>query len=147
MKSSRSWTWTLTAAGLLQIGLAIAHYGLPTMFDWSSGITGGVAPQLRWVLFLFNFSWSTVILGVGALMLYAARLNTTVPFARRFVLMAMLFWIAHGSYMVAEPMPLPGRLAWLQAPLLAFPVTLVALLGASLFTTRQSRTHFARVGI
>ena len=50
MKSRRSWTWTLTAAGLLQISLAIAHFGLPTMFDWSSSVGDSLPPLQQWAL-------------------------------------------------------------------------------------------------
>jgi hypothetical protein len=145
MKSRRSWTWTLTAAGLLQISVAIAHFGLPTMFDWSSSVGDSLPPLLRWALFLFNFSWSTIVLGIGALTIYAAKLSSNAPLARAMILMLALFWSAHASYVVFEPMPLPVRLAWVQAPVVAFPVTLIALLAVALLTTKRSDEFAATV--
>jgi hypothetical protein len=40
--------------------------------------------------------------------------------------------------MVVEPMPVPPRLAWIQGPIVAFPATLVVLIGAALLSTKQS---------
>jgi hypothetical protein len=54
MKSSRFWTWTLVAAGFLQIGMAIAHFGL--QYEWRGVDGGSLAPQLRWALFAQTFS-------------------------------------------------------------------------------------------
>src|SRR3954469_19975845 len=107
MKTGRAWTWTLTVAGLLQISLAVAHFGLPTMFDWSHSVGDDLSPLLRWALFLLNFSWSTIGLGVGGLTIYAARLNSNAPLARAMLLMLALFWSAHACYMAFAPMPLP----------------------------------------
>ena len=65
MKASKAWTWALTAAGLLQIGMALAHFGL--QYEWRGVDGGSFPPQLRWALFALNFSWSTLVLLLGGL--------------------------------------------------------------------------------
>ena len=121
MNASRSWTWALTAAGVLQIGMAIAHFGL--QYEWR-GVDGGSFPaQLRWALFALNFSWSTLVLLVGGLTVYAGRLDPRAASVRVLVLIVAVFWTVHGIYMVVEPMPVPPRLAWIQGPIVAFPAT------------------------
>ena len=134
MRTSKSWTWALTAAGLLQIGMAMAHFGL--QYEWR-GVDGGSLPaQLRWALFALNFSWSTLVLLVGGLTIYAGRLDPTAAFTRGMVLIVSGFWTIHGIYMVVEPMPVPQRLAWIQAPIVAFPMTLIMLHDVALLSTR-----------
>src|SRR5262245_51593067 len=135
MNASRSWTWTLTAAGVLQIGMAIAHFGL--QYEWR-GVDGGSLPaQLRWALFALNFSWSTLVLLLGGLVIYAGRRDPNAASVRVLVLVVGVFWAVHGIYMVAEPMPVPPRLAWIQAPIVAFPATLILLLGVALLSTKR----------
>ena len=137
MRASKAWTWTLTAAGLLQIGMAIAHFGLPTIFEWSS-VRGGLLPPITlWALLALNFSWSTLVLLVGGLTIYAARLHPTTELVRTLVLIVAVFWTTHGVYMVVEPMPVPQRLAWIQGPIVAFPATLIVLLGIALLSTKR----------
>ncbi len=138
MRASKSWTWALTAAGLLQIGMAIAHFGLPTVFQWSSVSGGNLPPILSWALFALNFSWSTLVLLVGGLTIYVGRLDPRAASVRALVLIVAVFWTIHGIYMVVEPMPVPPRLAWIQGPIVAFPATLVVLIGAALLSTKQS---------
>ena len=139
MTASKAWTWTLTAAGLLQIGLAIAHFGLPTIFEWSS-VRGGLLPPVTlWALLALNFSWSTLVLLVGSLTVYAARLHPTTELVRTLVLIVAVFWTIHGVYMVVEPMPVPQRLAWIQGPIVAFPATLILLNAVALLSTRTGR--------
>jgi hypothetical protein len=136
MKSSRSWTLTLMAAGVLQIGMAVAHFGL--QYEWR-GVDGGSFPaQLRWALFALNFSWSTLVLLVGGLTIYSGRLDPRAASVRALVLIVAVFWTIHGIYMVVEPMPVPPRLAWIQAPIVTFPAMLVLLHGLALFSTKRS---------
>jgi hypothetical protein len=136
MNASRSWTWALTAAGVLEIGMAIAHFGL--QYEWR-GVDGGSFPaQLRWALFALNFSWSTLVLLVGGLTVYAGRLDPRAASVRVLVLIVAVFWTAHGIYVVVEPMPVPPRLAWIQGPIVAFPATLILLQGIALVSTRRS---------
>jgi hypothetical protein len=136
MTESRSWTWTLTTAGLLQIGMAIAHFGL--QYEWRGVDGGSLPPQLLWALFALNFSWSTLVLLVGGLTAYAGRLDPRAASARALVLVMAVFWTVHGIYMVVEPMPVPPRLAWIQGPIVAFPATLILLQGFALLSTRRS---------
>jgi hypothetical protein len=136
MNASRSWTWALTAAGVLEIGMAIAHFGL--QYEWR-GVDGGSFPaQLRWALFALNFSWSTLVLLVGGLTVYAGRLDPRAASVRVLVLIVAVFWTVHGIYMVVEPMPVPPRLAWIQGPIVAFPAMLILLQGVALVSTRRS---------
>jgi len=144
MRASKAWTWTLTAAGLLQIGMAIAHFGL--QYEWRGVDGGSLPPQLRWALFALNFSWSTLVLLVGGLFVNAARLNPRTELVRTLVLIVAVFWTIHGVYMVVEPMPVPQRLAWIQGPIVAFPATLVALLGIALLSTKRSSRPAASIG-
>lgn len=137
MKASKAWTWALTAAGLLQIGMALAHFGL--QYEWRGVDSGSLPPQLRWALFALNFSWSTLVLLLGGLTVYAARLNPRTDLVRMLVLIVAVFWTIHGVYMVVEPMPVPQRLAWIRAPIVAFPATVILLLGFTLLSTREDR--------
>jgi|SRR6185503_611897 len=137
MKVDKAWTWALTAAGFLQVGMAIAHFGL--QYEWRGVDGGSFPPQLRWALFALNFSWSTLVLLLGGLTVYAARLHPTTELVRTLVLIVAVFWTIHGVYMVVEPMPVPQRLAWIQGPIVAFPATVILLLGVSLLSTRTAR--------
>jgi hypothetical protein len=141
MTASKPWTWTLTAAGLLQIGMALAHFGL--QYEWR-GVDGGSLPaQLRWALFALNFSWSTLVLLVGGLTIYAGRLDPRAASVRTLVLIVAVFWTIHGIYMVVEPMPVPPRLAWIQGPIVAFPATVILLHALALLSTKRSATATA----
>lgn len=131
---TRLWTWPLTASGLLQCGMMAAHIGL--QYEWRGVDPGGFPPQLVWALFALNFSWTFLMGGVGALMIYTARLHPHAALVRATVLVGAIFWTVHGLYMVLEPIPLPARLAWLQGPIVTFPITLVVLQGIALFATR-----------
>jgi hypothetical protein len=135
MNASKLWTWTLTAAGILQIGMAIAHFGL--QYEWR-GVDGGSLPsQLLWALLALNFSWSTLVLLIGGLTIYAGRLDPRAASIRALVLIVAVFWTIHGIYMVVEPMPVPPRLAWIEAPIVAFPATLILLHAIALRSTRR----------
>ena len=136
MKPTKAWMWALTAAGLLQIGMALAHFSL--QYEWR-GIDGGSLPaQLRWALFALNFSWSTLVLLVGGLTIYAGRLDPTDAATRTLVLIVAMFWTIDGIYTVVEPMPVPPRLAWIQGPIVAFPATLILLHTLALLSTKRT---------
>jgi hypothetical protein len=143
MRATKAWTWTLTAAGLLQIGMAIAHFGL--QYEWRGVDGGSLPPQLRWALFALNFSWSTLVLLVGGLTIYAGRRDPGAASVRALILVVGVFWTIHGIYMVVEPMPVPPRLAWIQGPVVAFPATLIVLHGVALLSTRRTRITTATV--
>jgi hypothetical protein len=137
MNASRSWVWTLTPAGLLQIGMAIAHFALPTIFDWSSVSNGSLPPITLWALFALNFSWSMLVLLVGGLIIYAGRSDPKAASVRTLVLIVGVFWTVHGLYIVVEPMPVPPRLEWIQGPIVGVPATLILLHGVALLSTRR----------
>ena len=104
-----------------------------------AGVDGGsFPPQLRWALFALNFSWSTLVLFVGGLTIYAARLDPKAALVRALVVIVGVFWTIHGLYMVVEPMPVPSRLAWIQAPIVTFPATLIVLHGIALLSTKRT---------
>src|SRR5262245_25616026 len=135
MKASKAWAWTLTAAGVLQIGMAIAHFGL--QYEWR-GVDGGSFPaQLRWALLALNFSWSTLVLLLGGLTVYVSRLDPQATLVRSTIVIVAVFWTVHGIYMVVDPMPVPPRLAWIRGPIVAFPATLILLLGVALLSTKR----------
>ena len=136
--SKRLWLVPLAAAGVLEGGMALAHFGL--QYEWSLLRDFGSLPaHLAWALFALNFSWSVLLLAVSALVLYAASLGPGAgAFVRRFVFLVGLFWLIHGVYVLAVPMPLPQRLQWIQLPMAAFPVTIIALHWVPLFVYRTS---------
>ena len=138
MPSNRLWHVLLAAAGVLQAGMALAHFGLQD--EWSLLRDFGNLPaQLAWALFALNFSWGVLLLAISGLVLYAARLGPGAgAFVRRFVFLVGLFWLIHGVYVLAVPMPLPPRLQWIQLPMAAFPVTIIALHWVPLFVYRRS---------
>jgi hypothetical protein len=59
------------------------------------------------------------------------------------VFLVGLFWLIHGVYVLAVPMPLPPRLQWIQLPMAAFPVTIIALHWVPLFVYRTSSKIFS----
>lgn len=136
MTTSKVWKSALTAAGILQIGMAVAHFCL--QFEWR-GVDGGSLPaQLRWALFALNFSWSTLVLLIGGLTIYVGRRDSHAAMVRTLVLIIGVFWAIHGVYMVVEPMPVPQRLAWIQGPIVAFPATLILVLAVALLSTKRT---------
>jgi hypothetical protein len=130
------WFVALGLAGLLECGMAVAHFGL--QYEWYRfGDFRAWPAYLAWALFALNFSWSVLLLGVGGLVLYAARLTSDGAFMRTAVFVVGLFWAIHGLYVWLVPMPLPNRLLWLRVPLVVFPAVVVALHWAPLFATRS----------
>ena len=119
--------------------MALADLALPTVTGWSSRIGDSLPSQLRWALFALNFSWSAIILGVGVLMVYAARLHHDVPFVRATLFVVSLFWAVHGIYMTLFPMPVTERLAWIQGAIVAFPAAVIGLLWVALSATSAQR--------
>jgi hypothetical protein len=140
--SKRLWHVLLAAAGVLEGGMALAHFGL--QYEWSLLRDFGNLPaQLVWALFALNFSWGVLVLAISGLVLYAARLGPSAgAFVRRFVFLVGLFWLVHGVYVLAVPMPLPPRLQWIQWPMAAFPVTIIALHWVPLVVYRTSSKFF-----
>jgi hypothetical protein len=135
MKKQKLWLISLTVAAVLEGGMALAHFGL--QYEWSGFDFGTLPRQLAWALLALNFSWGVLVLGVGGLVLSAAR-STSSPtvFTRQFVFIVGLFWLIHGIYIWTVPMPLPPRLQWLTIVLGAFPVPLVLLHWIPLFAYR-----------
>jgi hypothetical protein len=134
--STRLWFVLLATAGVLEGGMALTHFGL--QYEWSLlRDFGSLPPQLGWALFALNFSWGVLLLVTSGLVLYAARLGPSAgAFVRRFVFAVGLFWLIHGLYVVAVPMPLPPRLSWIQLPMATFPLVVIALHWVPLFVSR-----------
>ena len=134
MRTSKVWVIGLGLAGILECGMAMAHFGL--QWEWRDvSDFGGLPNQLQWALFTLNFSWGVLLLGIGGLVLYAATLKSDGAFLRRSMFVIGLFWAIHGAYIWLEPMPLPDRLLWLRLPMAVFPATLVFLHWAALAGT------------
>jgi hypothetical protein len=126
-RSSRPWVVSLGLAGLNDCGMAAYHFFLPTHMGWSRGLDH-VPSSIVWALFALNFSWSLLVLLVGSLVLYAAKLGPGAgPFARRVVFTVGLFWLIHGAYTWINPLPMPAALAWLKSLLWAFPALRIFL--------------------
>jgi hypothetical protein len=139
MRSQRLWRMSLRVAGILQLGMVVAHLGL--QYEWAGFDFGPLPAQLAWALLALNFSWTILLLAVAGLVLYIARVGAGNPFARRFVFVVGLFWTVHGAYVWLEPMPLPPRLQWLAFVLAAFPATLILLHWIPLAATRHLAAH------
>jgi hypothetical protein len=106
--------------------MALAHFGL--QWEWHQIRDFGTLPsQLQWALFALNFSWSVLLLCIAALVLHVATRDGSNASDRRLILVVGVFWAIHGGYVALVPMPLPPSLSWLAAPLVVFPMTLVAL--------------------
>ncbi len=141
MKPPKAWSWPLRLAGLLLVGMSLAHFGL--QYEWRGVDAGNLPAQLRWALFALNFSWSTLVLLLGGLTIHAARLDPRAALVRALIVIMSVFWTVHGIYIVVVPMPVPARLAWIQAPIVAFPVMLILLHGIALLSTRRSHNAVA----
>jgi hypothetical protein len=140
MGNQRLWVVSLTIAGLLECGMAFAHFGL--QYEWSGFDFHALPAQLAWALFALNFSWGVLLLVVGVLVLFAARSNDGgSTFTRRFLFGVGLFWLIHGTYFWVVPMPLPERLLWLKYVLGAFPVPLIVLHWFPLAASRSTRNR------
>ena len=135
MRNRTLWVITLTMAGVLECTMALAHFGL--QYEWSGFDFGALPAQLAWALLALNFSWGVLLLAIGCLVVYAGQSgNATGVFTRKFVFIVGLFWLIHGMYVWAVPMPLPPRLLWLKYVLGAFPAPLIALHWVPLVATR-----------
>ncbi len=149
MNRSRAWVVLLGIAGLLECSMAIAHFGL--QWEWRGVDFTGIPAQLAWALFALNFSWAVLLLAVGSLVLYAAAGDSASAFVQRLMIVLGAFWAIHGAYITIIPMPLPERLSWLRAPLLAFPATLIALHWTAVVLARRSssreRLHYRPVSL
>jgi hypothetical protein len=109
MRSSPWWSIPVGIAGVLDLAMAIAHFGL--QWEWHQVTDfGNLPPQLQWALFALNFSWGVLLLGVGALVLSAAVRGSADAMARRLVLVVGAFWAVRGMYVALVPMPLPSQL-------------------------------------
>jgi hypothetical protein len=127
MRSSRLWLVSLGLAGICDCGMALYHSVLPYHMGWRRGLEG-VPDSITWALLALNFSWSLLVILVGSLVLYAAKIGPAGGnFARRTVFTVGLFWAIHGSYTWLNPLPLPGSLWWLRYALAAFPAVVVVL--------------------
>jgi hypothetical protein len=142
VQSRKLWSVLLTAAGVLEVGMALAHFGL--QYEWSLMRDFGTLPaHLVWALFALNFSWGVLLFAVSGLVFVAAKLGPSAgAFVRRFVFTVGLFWLIHGIYVVAVPMPLPPQLLWIQVPMAAFPLTIVALHWVPLLVSRTASRSF-----
>jgi hypothetical protein len=138
MRASAWWSIPVGIAGLLDLAMSIAHFGL--QWEWHQVTDfGNLRSQLQWALFALNFSWGVLLLAVGVLVLSAASRGSADIMARQIVLIVGTFWAIHGIYVALIPMPLPPQLSWLRAPLLAFPATLVVLHTTAFAATSSDR--------
>jgi hypothetical protein len=127
MRSPRLWIVLLVLAGIHDCGIALYHLVLPYQMSWRRGLEG-VADSLVWALFALNFSWSMLVLLVGSLVLYAAKLGPPGrSFVRRAVFTVGLFWGIHGTYTWLNPLPLPRSMVMLRYVLGLLPLLAVAL--------------------
>jgi hypothetical protein len=145
VRNQRLWRVSLVAAGVLEFGMVMAHFGL--QYEWTGFDFGPLPRQLAWALLALNFSWTVLLLAIVGLVLYAARIGPTNRFARKFVFIVGLFWAIHGAYVWLVPMALPERLAWLQFVLGAFPATLIALHWIPLVACRPARAESSPIAI
>ena len=127
MRNQRLWRILLGIAGVLEFGMVLAHFWLQD--QWTGFDFGSLPAQLAWALLALNFSWTVLLLAVSGLVIHAARVGPTNPFARRFVFAVGLFWAIHGAYVWLVPMPLPQRLSWLTFVLAAFPLPSLRFIG------------------
>ena len=127
MRSPRLWVVLLALAGIHDCGIALYHLVLPYHMSWRQGLEG-VADSLVWALFALDFSWSMLVLLVGSLVLFAAKLGPPGgAFMRRAVFTVGLFWGIHGAYTWLKPLPLPRSMMTLRYVLGLFPVVAVTL--------------------
>jgi hypothetical protein len=127
MRSPRLWLVLLVVAGIHDCGMALYHLVLPYHMSWREGLEG-VADSLVWALFALNFSWGMLVLLIGSLVLYAAKLGPPGgAFVRRTVFTVGLFWGIHGAYTWLNPLPLPRSMMALRYALRLFPVVVVTL--------------------
>src|SRR5437868_9342564 len=106
MRKASMWFISLLVAGILECGMAVAHFGL--QWEWSAVRDfGSLPPQLVWALFALNFSWGVLLLAVGGLVLYASMLESRDSFVRHSMFVIGAFWALHGAYVALLPMPLP----------------------------------------
>lgn len=144
LSSHRLWVVPLMIAGVLQGGMALAHFAL--QYEWSLlGDFGTLPLQLGWALFALNFSWGLLLLAISGLVIYAAVGPVGDTFVRGFIFSIGLFWLLHGVYVVSVPMPLPARLQWIRLPLVAFPALIVGLHWTPLWVTRTRGVSIRRV--
>ena len=145
MTNRTLWFVSLGLAGLLQCGLALFHFALPHVMDWghASGMET-LAERIVWALYILNFSWSLLVLVTGSVVAYAAFIGPPASRFTRHVLFAIgFFWAIHAGYQALHPMPLPGRLLWLQVMLPTLPAALTLLLWTPLALSGAER-HAAR---
>ena len=147
LSNHRLWVVLLTIGGVLQAGMALAHFGL--QYEWSLlGDFGNLPPQLGWALFALNFSWGLLLLAISGLVIYAARIGPDGgKFVRSFVFLIGLFWLLHGMYVVLVPMPLPTQLQWIRIPLVAFPVLIVGLHWTPIWVTRTQGVSMRPISV
>ena len=127
MKSRTLWSVSLGLAAFFDCSLALYHFVLPYHMDWQSGL-GNMPDSLVWALYGLNFSWSLLLLLVGALVFIVSRLGPTAgSFARWTIFAVGLFWLIHGAYTWLHPLPMPASLNWLKYALTAFPAVTAAL--------------------
>ncbi len=137
MNSTRIWTTCLKAAGLNSLAMAVPHFFLPAIFDWSSKLET-VHPIFPWALGVFNFSWSLMLLLTSVLVLRIAKKGPTASRQTRWIIGGLgVYWLIHGTYLIVVPPPMPTHLAWLNWVLMAFPLVVSTLHLAPLWLTRD----------
>src|SRR5262249_24968727 len=113
--SSSSWSKVLLViAALHDCAIGSYHFILPSQWHWGAGLQS-LPASLVWGIYTLNFSWSLLMLIVGAMILYAAVQDVRGNlFVRRVVFGVGLFWALHGAHLWLYPVPVPHSLLWLR---------------------------------
>lgn len=77
MRNQRLWLIFLATAGILECGMALAHFGL--QYEWAGFDFGDLPAQLAWALLALNFSWGVLLLAIGVLVVHVALHSGIAP--------------------------------------------------------------------
>ncbi len=139
MKSHKVWTACLLIAGLNCLAMAIVHFALPFMFDWSEKLAS-VHPIFPWALDIINFSWSLMLLLLTFLVIRIALKGPGKSLHETSLIVGLgIYWFIHAVYLFTSPPPMPPHLIWLRWILLAFPITVCSLHFFPVWYTRTKK--------
>jgi len=92
----------LLTAGVASSGMALFHFVLPTVFQWS-GPLEALPASIRWGVYSINAFFSTLLLLGGIATIRVAR----SPRPDRMIVWDMaIFWIVNAGYQLIWPFPL-----------------------------------------
>lgn len=137
--TDRWWKTCVRIAGMNTLAMSIAHFFLPTIFDWAEKLAE-VHAIFPWALGVFNFSWSVLLLLISLLVLHIAKHGTMRAAWERLVIGGLgVYWLVHGAYLLQNPPPIPDHLGWIRAILTPFPFVVCALHWIPIWLTRSSK--------